>query len=339
MLRRCLATPHPAFGMIPQVRVQAGSHGPAPMRNAVPTPTAAAALSQPGQRTQPQPQMQIRAAAPPAHEPPAEYGTMLEIRNVQMLPDGRSIVETWGSWRFRIMERGVLDGYTVARVERVEDFGAEVGDEEGQGEGQEPSQGHAEEQYEGSGVRGEGLALGERGERRRVPSNAELMAQCCEFLEELKEGTPWVGQRLNAEYVPMPSDAERFSFWMALVRLFFVFVHHHISCLSCRGTTVTDTWWRHAAPPDTRPRKSKAPAHPLAPPAPASRRTLDRAAPQQLVSSLSLPSSQHTPRFPAMSSHALARRLPSHAVLAPEGPALTPLPPARRWFSGGCSLS
>ena len=48
----------------------------------------------------------------------AEFGTMLEIRSVQMLPDGRSIVETWGSWRFRIMERGTLDGYMVGRIER-----------------------------------------------------------------------------------------------------------------------------------------------------------------------------------------------------------------------------
>ena len=50
--------------------------------------------------------------------PQVEYGTMLEIRGVQTLPDGRSIVETWGTYRFRIMERGILDGYMVGRVER-----------------------------------------------------------------------------------------------------------------------------------------------------------------------------------------------------------------------------
>lgn len=48
----------------------------------------------------------------------SEFGTMLQIRTVQMLPDGRSIVETWGSYRFRIMERGTLDGYMVGRIER-----------------------------------------------------------------------------------------------------------------------------------------------------------------------------------------------------------------------------
>ena len=44
------------------------------------------------------------------------------------VPDGRAIVETWGSYRFRIMERGVLDGYTVGRVERVEDLVDEEAD-------------------------------------------------------------------------------------------------------------------------------------------------------------------------------------------------------------------
>ena len=57
-----------------------------------------------------------------------DYGTMLQIRNVQMLPDGRSFVETWGTWRFRIMDRGMRDGYVVARVERIEDCDEELDD-------------------------------------------------------------------------------------------------------------------------------------------------------------------------------------------------------------------
>lgn len=48
----------------------------------------------------------------------AEYGTMLEIRSVQMLPDGRSMVETVGTYRFRIVEKGSLDGYMVAKIVR-----------------------------------------------------------------------------------------------------------------------------------------------------------------------------------------------------------------------------
>ena len=47
-----------------------------------------------------------------------DFGTMLEIRNVRVLADGRSIVETSGTYRFRIIERKILDDYMVARVER-----------------------------------------------------------------------------------------------------------------------------------------------------------------------------------------------------------------------------
>lgn len=46
-----------------------------------------------------------------------EFGTMLEIRSVRMLPDGRSLVHTWGVSRFRVLERGSLDGYMVGRIE------------------------------------------------------------------------------------------------------------------------------------------------------------------------------------------------------------------------------
>ena len=73
MLRRCLETPTPRFGMI---------------------------------------------MSPKPGAPQINYGTILEIRSVQMLPDGRSLVETYGSSRFRILERGTLDGYMVGRIER-----------------------------------------------------------------------------------------------------------------------------------------------------------------------------------------------------------------------------
>jgi len=73
MLRRCLESPNPRFGMI---------------------------------------------MSPKSGSPQSDYGTMLEIRSVQMLPDGRSVVQTWGSSRFRILERGSLDGYMVGRIER-----------------------------------------------------------------------------------------------------------------------------------------------------------------------------------------------------------------------------
>lgn len=52
----------------------------------------------------------------------SQYGTMLEIRNMTMFDDGRSVVETVGLYRFKVLESGLLDGYTVARIERIEDI-------------------------------------------------------------------------------------------------------------------------------------------------------------------------------------------------------------------------
>lgn len=75
MLRRCLESPLPQFGMI----------------------------------------MSPKSGVPNSQ---IDYGTMLQIRQVQMLSDGRSYVETMGSYRFRVLERGTLDGYTVGRIER-----------------------------------------------------------------------------------------------------------------------------------------------------------------------------------------------------------------------------
>jgi Lon protease-like protein len=74
MLRRCLESPTPRFGMV------------------MPPKSASSNVTM-------------------------EFGTMLEIKGVRMLPDGRSLVHTWGVSRFRILERGTLDGYMVGRIE------------------------------------------------------------------------------------------------------------------------------------------------------------------------------------------------------------------------------
>eukprot|EP00746_Dinoflagellata_sp_MGD_P036674 gnl/MRDRNA2_/MRDRNA2_188065_c0_seq1.p1 gnl/MRDRNA2_/MRDRNA2_188065_c0~~gnl/MRDRNA2_/MRDRNA2_188065_c0_seq1.p1 ORF type:complete len:435 (+),score=56.45 gnl/MRDRNA2_/MRDRNA2_188065_c0_seq1:29-1306(+) len=50
-----------------------------------------------------------------------EYGTEVLIKNTRMLPDGRSLVESIGARRFRVLESSVKDGYNSARVEYLED--------------------------------------------------------------------------------------------------------------------------------------------------------------------------------------------------------------------------
>lgn len=51
----------------------------------------------------------------------ADFGTMLEIRDVEYTSDGRSVVNTIGSRRFKIGSKSVKDGYNTATVEFLED--------------------------------------------------------------------------------------------------------------------------------------------------------------------------------------------------------------------------
>ncbi|XP_077461974.1 LON peptidase N-terminal domain and RING finger protein 1 isoform X2 [Stigmatopora argus] len=51
----------------------------------------------------------------------ADYGCMLIIRSVHFLPDGRSVVDTIGGKRFRVVSRGMRDGYSIADIELLED--------------------------------------------------------------------------------------------------------------------------------------------------------------------------------------------------------------------------
>ncbi|XP_029785626.1 LON peptidase N-terminal domain and RING finger protein 3 isoform X3 [Suricata suricatta] len=51
----------------------------------------------------------------------AEYGCILEIRNVQFFADGRSVVDSVGRRRFKVLHQGHRDGYNIADIEYIED--------------------------------------------------------------------------------------------------------------------------------------------------------------------------------------------------------------------------
>ncbi|XP_028904080.1 LON peptidase N-terminal domain and RING finger protein 2 isoform X1 [Ornithorhynchus anatinus] len=60
----------------------------------------------------------------------ADYGCMLEIRDVKFFPDGSSIVDTVGVSRFRVLSHGLRDGYNTANIEYLEDKKVEGPDDE-----------------------------------------------------------------------------------------------------------------------------------------------------------------------------------------------------------------
>ncbi|EMD40696.1 hypothetical protein CERSUDRAFT_111271 [Gelatoporia subvermispora B] len=205
MLRRCLETEDPKFGMIP----------------------------------------------PPSRAGDSQYGTMLAIKSVQWFQDGRSLVETCGIYRFRILARGTRDGYVVGRVEQLDDLPEEDSDANPSEEDEELGTAVRAAAEEGPGPRQRLRGAEEAGAgasstssavslppvasssshpsasassplptppgKPRAPSKAELLATCHAFLAELRQGTPWVVERLRTAYVPMPDDPAQFSFWMALL--------------------------------------------------------------------------------------------------------------------------
>ncbi|XP_068445082.1 LON peptidase N-terminal domain and RING finger protein 1 [Clinocottus analis] len=58
-----------------------------------------------------------------------DHGCMLNIRSVHFLPDGRSVVDTIGGKRFRVVSRGMKDGYSIANIEYLGDTRVESSDE------------------------------------------------------------------------------------------------------------------------------------------------------------------------------------------------------------------
>lgn len=166
----------------------------------------------------------------------SRYGTMLEIKTVQMLPDGRSMIETVGSHRFRVLERGSLDGYTVGQIERIDDVDPEMEDELersslGVVDSNAPPSVLAEAREAQAAFQAAiGIDLS-RGEEQQQQASSmldnfaqrdttQLIQVCIDFIETLQSGSaPWLMTRLNNTYGPMPesSNVAAFGYWMALV--------------------------------------------------------------------------------------------------------------------------
>jgi hypothetical protein len=185
-----------------------------------------------------------------------DFGTMLEIKSVKMLHDGRSIVETRGTYPFRIMERGTMDGYMVARVERcsfslyfsggrasdysffdqtkkniyrILDYYSiyhdVVGDTDSIPSPLPPIINAEVDTQTTPGAVSGALASEPTSPRSYAEEMQQLTDACHAFLVQIQRGAaPWVVQRLNYIYGPMPTDPTHFSYWMAMVSIFFSFL-------------------------------------------------------------------------------------------------------------------
>ena len=46
---------------------------------------------------------------------------LVQVRDVKFFPDGRSVVDTIGVSRFKVLSHGQRDGYNTAKIEYLED--------------------------------------------------------------------------------------------------------------------------------------------------------------------------------------------------------------------------
>ncbi|KAF2191340.1 hypothetical protein K469DRAFT_720335 [Zopfia rhizophila CBS 207.26] len=144
--------------------------------------------------------------------PFVEYGTLLEIVNFELLPDGRSFVETKGVSRFRVRDHGMLDGYVVGRIERVEDVSLA---EEERLEAEETTTAlalatKAQNQNPQSPLPHE-LALD-------ILSTHDLLVRGMEFIERMRANSaPWLSARIVEAYDGPPNDPALFPYWFAAV--------------------------------------------------------------------------------------------------------------------------
>ncbi|EPS40426.1 hypothetical protein H072_5729 [Dactylellina haptotyla CBS 200.50] len=126
------------------------------------------------------------------------YGTMLYITNVQMFPDGRSLIETIGTYRFKISSYSWKDGYPIAKIERVEDI--PYGDEESM---------EATE-------RTLNPSSGDNPENLACLSTQELHQNCLNFVSLMRNNSVgWFTDRILNIYGHPPQDPALFPFWMA----------------------------------------------------------------------------------------------------------------------------
>ncbi|CEQ40159.1 SPOSA6832_01751 [Sporobolomyces salmonicolor] len=146
------------------------------------------------------------------------YGTMVRITSCTVMEDGRSIVQTVGTSRFRILERGMLDGYNIGRIERVDDVSPEQEqalEQAALARNEQDFDEWAEPDQPG------GSSIGRGGAPTRPPmtgnvelSTQQLMQICVDFIWTLRaQSAPSVLERLNNTVGDMPQTPAEFTWW------------------------------------------------------------------------------------------------------------------------------
>ena len=130
-----------------------------------------------------------------------EYGTLLHINSMELMPDGRSLIECRGVSRFRVKDWGHLDGYIVGNTQRLDDVSYA---EEEAIEVSETAEQVAEQN--------DSLAQLDR------KSTLELLHIGTDFITKMRAASaPWLHERVLAVYGSPPDDPALFPYWFASI--------------------------------------------------------------------------------------------------------------------------
>jgi Lon protease-like protein len=147
-----------------------------------------------------------------------ELGTVLRIVNVEFFEDGRSLLETVGVSRFRVLRHALVDGYTVAKVEMINDISIA---EEEQLEAAEirraPRQESTanDESDQQPPTAGGSRFPATRAEVETTPTQV-LMDLATDFVRRMQQqSVGWLTARILAIYGQCPNDPAIFPWWFA----------------------------------------------------------------------------------------------------------------------------
>lgn len=129
------------------------------------------------------------------------YGTVLFIERLEMLADGRSLIETRGMYRFRVINTSILDGYLIGEVQRIDDIPV-----------------HEEEGIEAQETSSVPSTANEEEARIQQMSTQHLLEYASDFVEQARSRSArWLHQRVLAAYGQPPTDPAIFPYWLASV--------------------------------------------------------------------------------------------------------------------------
>ena len=131
----------------------------------------------------------------------AQYGTLLHIISMEMMPDGRSLIETRGVSRFRVKSWDMLDGYYMGNIERIDDVSLAE-----------------EEQVESAETQGPPPPRNDLVAQLERMSTFELLKVGTDFITRMRAASaPWLHERVLAAYGSPPDDPALFPYWFASI--------------------------------------------------------------------------------------------------------------------------